>query len=87
MQSLQVPLPALAASRAVRRDGLGEVLGDVPSSWIMVEFPKQVHLQKEVAAIDNILEWITGGVQGEGSLQAAREMLIRDRRVKRTSNS
>jgi hypothetical protein len=52
LQSLQVPLPALAASLVVRRrDDFGEVAGDVPSSWIMVEFPKQVHLQKDVAAV------------------------------------
>jgi hypothetical protein len=51
LQSLQVPLPALAASLVVRRrDDLGEVVGDVPSSWIIVELPKQVHLQKDVAA-------------------------------------
>jgi hypothetical protein len=42
----------LAASLVVRRsDDIGEVVGDVPSSWMMVELPKQVHLQKEVAAV------------------------------------
>lgn len=47
-----MPLPALAASLLVRsRDDIGEVVGVVPSSWMMVELPKQVHLQKEVAAV------------------------------------
>lgn len=48
-----------------RREDLG-VVGEVPSSWIIVEFPKQVHLQKDVAAMrvlvriecDVELEWV-----------------------------
>lgn len=42
------------------------MVGEVPSSWIIVEFPKQVHLQKDVAAMrvlvriecDVELEWV-----------------------------
>lgn len=52
LQSLHVPRVFLALSSA---DGVigeaGEDDGEVPSSWIIVLLLKQVHLQKEVAAI------------------------------------
>jgi hypothetical protein len=57
------------ASRWVRS---GEVEGEVPSSWIIVLFPRQVHLQKDVAAEGKVL--VEGGIgsweMGDGSWRA-----------------
>ena len=48
LQSLHVPRVFLVLSSG---DGVcGDDVAEVPSSWIMVLLPKQVHLQKDVAA-------------------------------------
>lgn len=53
LQSLQVPRVFLALSSG---EGVfGDDDGEVPSSWIMVLLLKQVHLQKEVAAIRSLV--------------------------------